>query len=734
MADMLKVTIDDQTVEVPRGTLLVEACRQLGIEVPVYCYHPKMNPVGACRVCVVEVVGGRPKPIQTACTTECTDQMVVKTRSADANRAREGILEFLLVNHPLDCPVCDRAGECDLQDFTLRYGPPNSRFVEEKRHFDKSVTVGCNVVLDRERCIMCQRCARFCAEVAMEEGLAIIERGSRSEIGTFEGRPYDSVFSGNTIELCPVGALTAKSYRFRSRPWEQQHFAGVCTQCSLGCNLTLDVRYDRLVRCRSRVNDAIDDGWLCDRGRYGFEWVHSEDRLTAPLVRENGRLTETTWEEALKRAQEGFRKAQSAGALAGHRLSNEAAWVLLRLVRGVWNSPHLDHRRARARVTRTARVEGLDSAEAILLVGCDPTRETPVLDLRIKKALRRGAQLLILGDEPCALAPFAEARAPLSALRELKPGEASEAAAALVYPAPRPWEPGGTTEVGPEAVARHLAGKTKVTLIASEANLDAFASELSELAARYAAPHGLLTLGLGANSAGLRELGVTCEAPGWLPEAWAFAGGVNRETGSLEGAKALLCALETPPEGSFDHVVALATCLTPELEQRAHVVLPACAFPEQIFTLVSTDGTLQLSRQALPPPGQARPDWRILADLAGLSYPDAASVFLEIGQWHPAYRGASYARFTASEGVHWSYPQQGQLGTPRPDLSAIPASRPDAPPWAPAPLTGSRVEDASRIRHGDAVPSVPGQEDPRRVAAALSLAQGGGRAAPPPPP
>lgn len=713
----IKLNIDGTDVEVPKGTLLVEACRKVGVEVPVYCYHPKMNPVGACRVCVVEVVGGKPKPIQTACTTECMDNMVVRTRSEDANRARAGILEFLLVNHPLDCPVCDRGGECDLQDFTLRYGPPQSRFVESKRHFEKALRVGKNVVLDRERCIMCQRCARFCGEVAQEEGLSIIERGSRSMIGTFEGRSYDSNFSGNVIELCPVGALTAESYRFRARPWELQHFAGVCTQCSLGCNLTLDVRFDRLVRQRSRVNDAIDDGWLCDRGRYGFEWVHSENRALAPMVRKDGRLVETTWEDALKTAAAGLRNASPAqvGATAGPELSNEGAWLLVRLVRGALDSPNLESHTGTA-VARTARIQGLDEAEVVMVIGCDPTDLTPVLDLRIKKALRRGARLIMVGSG--GLDTFADVL--VADAGELLAQESPDEPAPLAFPEPRPWEPGGKSSTDALKARKVLAGKTRVTVIVGPHEPPAAALEL---ASRYEAPWGLLQLLPGVNSAGLRAIGVWAQPPAFdASPAW---GPCSQDTGKPGPHKAMLYLHASPSAG--EHVVAITHTLTPEVREHAHVVLPACAIPEQVCTLVSTDGTLQLSRQALAPAGSARPDWRILTDLASelgqlWGYRDAGGVFFELGRYHPDYQGATYEGFMASEGVHWSYPQQGRLGTPRPDLSAIPVRHADAPPWYPTASTGSRVEEAGRITQGDpSVPRVPGQEDPRRVAAAMSL-------------
>lgn len=578
----IKLNIDGQDIEVPKGTLLVEACRKAGVEVPVYCYHPKMNPVGACRVCVVEVVGGRPKPIQTACTTECMDQMVVRTRSDEANKARAGILEFLLVNHPLDCPVCDRGGECDLQDFTLRYGPPQSRFLESKRHFDKALHVGKNVVLDRERCIMCQRCARFCGEVAQEEGLVIIERGARSEIGTFEGRSYDSNFSGNVIELCPVGALTAASYRFKARPWELQHFAGVCTQCSLGCNLTLDVRFDQLVRQRGRTNDAIDDGWLCDRGRYGFEWVHSDQRALAPMVRKDGKLVETSWEDALKAAAAGLREAPATAvaAVAGPELSNEGAWLLIRLMRATLDSGNLETAHGTAwgsdkkPLARTARVAGLDDAEVIVLVDCDPTETTPVLDLRIKKALRRGASLIVVGKD-CQLASFADVQLDQvdGLLKEAKPVEPT----GLAYPKPRAWEPGGQTSSDASVACQLLAGKTRVSVIVAQ---DGPPTKALELAARYPAPWGLMQLLHGVNAAGLRELGVWSLPPVFdASPAW---GPCSQEEGKGGPHRATLYALSPPVAG--EHVVAIAHTLTPEVREHAHVVLPACAIPEHLCT------------------------------------------------------------------------------------------------------------------------------------------------------
>lgn len=738
------LTIDGQAVTVAKGTLIVEAARKLGIEIPVYCYHPKLAPVGACRVCVVDVEQQR-RPIMPACATEVMEGMVVHTRNAAATRAREGVIELLLINHPLDCPVCDRGGECDLQDFTLRYGHGKSRFEETKRHFEKSKQVGNEVILDRERCIMCMRCVRFCDEVAMEEGLTIIERGTKSEIGPFPGRSFDSQFSGNTVEICPVGALTSRSYRFKSRPWELQNYASVCNHCAVGCNLTVDVRYYEVARLRSRCNDAIDDGWLCDRGRYGYKFISSPDRLKKPLVRRNGQLVEATWPEALAAAAEGLRKfpADKVGAVAGPRLSNEGGWLLTRLMRGLLGSSNLDHRRGLAfregePLKLTAKIEGLDTATAVVLVGCDPGKTHPVLELRIKKALRKHAELICVGE--CGLAGYTDYR--VGSLAEL--GEAyanlpEDEGQGLNHPRPRPWEAGGSTSTDLHKAAKVLKKSNRVVIIFSEDNPVEGVDTLAEKLAT-SAPHGLLMLVAGANSVGLREMGVLpVFAPGWqklaeaqdaYSNAWgSFASGEGADyaamTGSSNPLQAMLLVAEDKLTKKPDFLVVLDLFRSAAAEQ-ADVVLPASSFVEQVMTMTNLDGTVQLCRQALPPLGESLPDWQILHRLAealGQKWDTdtAAKIFSQIGRLNPLYTAATYNDFQTDAAVHWSYPQQGKLGTPRADLSGIPVHRPDAAPWMGAVDTGSRVERVSRLLAGDPPPSVPGQLDPRQMASRLSL-------------
>src|SRR5215469_4695958 len=296
--ELVNLTIDARPVSVPKGSVIWAAAQKLGIEIPIYCYHPKMDPLGACRMCLV-AVEKMPK-LATACTTVVAEGMVVYTATPKVKKARQGTLEFLLINHPLDCPICDKGGECDLQDFTLRHGPGASRFDLSKRHFEKPVPVSEHILLDRERCIACQRCVRFTQDVAMENGLVMLERGFRTEVGVNPDAPFDSIFSGNVVEMCPVGALTAKSYRFVSRPWELKKTATICGNCAVGCNVRADVRVDKLLRQYSRTNDDVEEGFLCDRGRWGVDTPNSPERLRTPLIRRNGKLEPATWDEALK--------------------------------------------------------------------------------------------------------------------------------------------------------------------------------------------------------------------------------------------------------------------------------------------------------------------------------------------------------------------------------------------------------------------------------------------------
>lgn len=409
------LTIDGRTVTVPKGTTVYHAAAQLGIQIPIFCYHDRMPPLGACRMCLVQVE--KMPRLQTACTLEAQEGMVVWTETPPVVEARRGILEFLLINHPLDCPICDKGGECPLQDNTFRYGPGASRFVEPKRHFPKAVRLSPVLTLDRERCIMCWRCTRFGEVVAGDHALKGHDRGFRTHIDTppvTQQRP--SKFIGNTIAICPVGALTSGVYRFRARPWDNRPTPSVCTHCGVGCATWVDVRGGEVVRVRAREKPELNDIWLCDVGFFGYDYTNHPDRLTTPYLRQEGVLREATWEEALDAVAQALRRAAPrVGAIGGERLTMEEAYLLGRLFRAL-GSNHLDAR-VETQFTPpvgewpwgTGSIQALDHAGVLVLVGCDLSEESPLVWLRAKRALDRGAVGLAVGPRRTEVEPYLRA-------------------------------------------------------------------------------------------------------------------------------------------------------------------------------------------------------------------------------------------------------------------------------------------------------------------------------------
>ncbi|WP_249274111.1 NADH-quinone oxidoreductase subunit NuoG [Parachlamydia sp. AcF125] len=398
---MINLTIDGQTVSVPKGTTVYKAIKQLGIEVPVFCYQDRMPPFGACRVCLVEVE--KMAKLQTSCTLEATEGMVVHTQADKAVEGRKSILEFLLINHPLDCPICDKGGECPLQDQTLKFGPGESQFFEEKRHFKKALPLGHVLMLDRERCIACARCTRFGEVIAGDHALQFVNRGYRTEVGTPGQGPVQSKFIGNTIQICPVGALTSQVYRFRARPWDNDSTNSACTLCPVGCSLTIDARDGQIMRIRSQENLSLNDMWLCDKGWFGYEFASHPHRLQAPLIRKGDKLEPTTWDQALSLIAEKLSQAKPQGKLAawgGNPLTLEENYLLQKLMREGAGVHHLDHRIGMPIMPKEEEgaspgMEGTvgecEELAYALLLGFDLTEEFPVIWLRLKQALNRGA-------------------------------------------------------------------------------------------------------------------------------------------------------------------------------------------------------------------------------------------------------------------------------------------------------------------------------------------------------
>jgi NADH-quinone oxidoreductase subunit G len=418
-ADLVTLTIDDVEVSVPKDSLVIRAAEQVGVQVPRFCDHPLLEPVGACRQCLVEVEdagNGRPIPKpQASCTLQVADGMKVRTQATSpvADKAQQGIMEFLLINHPLDCPVCDKGGECPLQNQAMSNGRGESRYVEQKRTYPKPINISAQVLLDRERCILCARCTRFSEQIAGDPFIAMIERGALQQVGIYEKEPFESYFSGNTIQICPVGALTSASYRFRARPFDLVSTPSVCEHCASGCAQRTDHRRGKVTRRLAGEDPAVNEEWNCDKGRFGFMWSRQPDRLTHPLVRdeEDGELRPASWPEALAVAARGLQRAQgSVGVLTGGRLTAEDAYAYSKFARVALGTNDIDFR-ARPHSAEeadflAAHVVGrslevtyadLEKANRVVLVGFEPEDESPIVFLRLRKAALKGTEVYSVG-------------------------------------------------------------------------------------------------------------------------------------------------------------------------------------------------------------------------------------------------------------------------------------------------------------------------------------------------
>jgi formate dehydrogenase alpha subunit len=437
---MVNLTIDGKKITVEEGTTILKAAEKLGIEIPTFCFHDKLESVGACRMCLVEVE--RMPKLQVACATVVSEGMVVKTNTPEVIRARKGILEFLLINHPLDCPACDKGGECDLQNFVFKYGSDKSRFVEEKRRFivdPKSklddLSIGPEIIRNMNRCILCRRCVRFIKEIAGENDLGTFRRGAKSEINVLSDIPADNPYSGNVVEICPVGALTSKSFRYKIRVWQTEKTPSICPHCGDGCNITLWSKDDRIYRITSRRNDQIDEGFLCDKGRFGpvvseaspFEFVNHPERLSTPLIKKNGEFVPCDWDEALgfvadkfKATREKFGNDSFAG-IGSSKLTNEDNYIFQKFFRTVIGTNNIDHRvdsknplsspnvsNPNQIYTMINSITEIESAKLILVFGCDLEKEHPIINLRVMKSVRKGNALVLLNSAKTRLNRFAQ--------------------------------------------------------------------------------------------------------------------------------------------------------------------------------------------------------------------------------------------------------------------------------------------------------------------------------------
>jgi len=657
----ISITVDGRVVEAHKGELVISAAERAGVFIPRFCYHPRMASVGMCRMCLVEVSDPRGASLQPACFVEVSDGQEVFTESEAARKAQEGVLEFLLLNHPLDCPVCDKGGECPLQDQSVSHGPGESRFVEEKRHWAKPIEIGPLVLLDRERCIQCARCTRFAAEVAGEPFIDFAERGDRIEVAIFPGDPFTSYFAGNTVQICPVGALTATPYRFKSRPWDLEQVETTCTTCSVGCRMVAQSSAGALVRYLGVDSEPVNQSWLCDRGRFGFEAVEAPERLTKPLVRSETGLAQATWNEVLSVVADRILETLqgsgpgAVGVIGGSRLANEDAYAWVRLVKGVIGTDNFDAQLGDglpaelvASLPRATIEETVAAGTVIVLAG-DLREELPVLHLRLRQAAANEGLRII----DCS--PVATGLSEVATWLPYRPGEASELARALV-----------ATEPGDGVVI--VLGRPSLAESAAE-----IAAAANVFAAAWPSARFLSALRRG-NVHGAMDLGC---APGLLPgrvtldDGRAFFGGhwgsvpAGRgldTAGMLEAAASgelnTLVLLGADPLSDFpdrdlatralervDFLVAVDTALNAS-SMLADVVLPAAGYAERGGTTTNLEGRVTRLAAKVVPPGVSRADWVIATELADrlgadLGFESLEGIWAEIETIAPAHSGCT---------------------------------------------------------------------------------------------
>lgn len=681
-ADPIGLSIDGVQVQVPAGTLLVDAAKRAGLNIPVFCYHPKLEPVGMCRMCLVEIgrpardratgeplldEGGQPviqfgPNLETACTTPVGEGWVVRFLSDKALEGRRWILEYLLTSHPLDCPICDKGGECPLQNLTMAHGPGESRFLfEEKQHLDKRVRLGELIWLDRERCIQCARCTRFQAEIVDDPVIGLSERGRRLEIVTYSEPGFDSYFSGNTTDICPVGALTTADFRFGARPWELNAAASLCPHCPVGCNLTLNTRREALAggasvikRVMPRQNEAVNEIWICDKGRFAHHYARSPQRLSQPLVRVDGELEPTSWEQALAKAAQGLKAAGSKTVgMAGGRLSNEDLFNLRRLVSGLGGKAYLASGMAGGDlVTQVglgsgSNLKDLDAGDAILVIASDLHEEAPLWWLRVKQAAERGAALVVAHWRSTRLDTFAA-----HTLR-YAPAGAAACALGLLYEATQDAalaEYAGDREL--KRAGQTLAEAENLMIFYGQEGLDHAGTRALALACSrllQATDHigrgnnGLVPVWQAGNEQGAWDVGLRPPA-----------GGLGA---ALSGAQALYLVGADPvgDDPALGEVVrAAGTVVVQELfltatAGLADVVLPAQSFVEREGSFTTGERRVQRFYPALPPYGETLPDWQIAARLGGLvemnmETETVSEVFAALAEEAPGYHGLDYRR------------------------------------------------------------------------------------------
>ena len=652
------VTVNGVPHVARKGQLVIEAAADAGEYIPRFCYHERMTSVGKCRMCLVECDSGRGPAVTVSCMVPVAPDMKIDTESPTTKRMQEGVLELLLANHPLDCPVCDKGGECPLQDQTLSHGPGESRYVEEKRHHEKPIPISDLVILDRERCILCDRCTRFADEVAGDALIHFNSRGNNTHITTFPDEPFASYFSGNTVQICPVGALTAKPYRFKARPWDLSQQESTCTTCAVGCRTVVQSSRDELLRYMGVDNDPVNHGWMCDRGRFNFEAVKSADRVLQPLVRRNDELVPSSWNDATAEAAVLIMEALIAGGpssvavLGGARGTNEDAFAWARLGHEVIGTPNVysqmgDGLPVGLLGQPRATIDQAANAATIVLLAPDLKEELPVLYLRLREAAQKKRSRII---------EFAPKQTGLTANAWRHVG----------------YEPGTQVEavkatLADPAVVAQLA-KGNVVIVAGRANLaETSAATLAALRELQAAAPGALVLPAfrRGNVVGALQVGMRPGQGGLDTRGTLQAAADGRiECLVLVGADPLADFPDTDLArralAGARRIVAVDTFLTASA-RRAGVVLAASAYAEKSGTHTNLEGRVTALAAEVTPAGVTRPDWMIAVEIAlemgtDLGYGEVGDITADVAEKVDGYADVNLAS-VHGDGVLTTVPQ-----------------------------------------------------------------------------
>lgn len=612
MNEKVTFTVDGKQLEGKQGQLLIEACEDSGIHIPRFCWHKRLDPVGMCRMCLVEIDTPRGKALVPSCTTQVSEELSVETESDTVKKAQEGVLEFLLINHPLDCPICDKAGECPLQDQTMAYGPGESRFIEEKRHFEKPIPISDIVLLDRERCILCARCTRFSDEISGDPLIEFIQRGNKTQVNTFPDEPFKSYFSGNTVQICPVGALTATSYRFKARPWDLKKVSSTCNCCSLGCSVELNVSQNKMLRILGEDNEFTNQGWLSDKGRYNFEYLHSENRLLNIQSRENEDFQTINISDAIEKIKNKIKDLNNPDIkfIVGANSTNEEYFAINKFANSLNRNEFLSKDKSNVYFAddhiyngyfsdeyTNATFEDLDTSDAIVVWAEDIKDNLPVLFLRIKKAVKNGVKLVVFGHTNTALESLAdhyfgaeivsnnfELKTSLSNIQELKDIIDSKKV---------------TTIVG------------KSTPLQKKDSLDTLINHLQKVSDLK-----ILNCFSRANTFGaiqhidqIKGLNDFCTEYEDSNKNIVFTIGANPVNSSFFGSKIKDILEDT------EYVVSL-DIFKNETTELADLILPTTAFGEKEGTITNMEMRVMKQNKILPDPGSTLSEWEYLTMIA----------------------------------------------------------------------------------------------------------------------